>query len=171
MVGVGTAHRLFAVIHRRARSMSLLLAVRRDTVSLTLLRRRRFTMKSVFVSVAMASLFGCGGGGGGSTAPPTNQGTNTPPAAGGVSVNNNVFSPSAKTVGVGTTIQWAWNSCSGDPYGGAQTCTSHSVTFDDGTGSATQDQGTFSKTFNGTGTFNYHCSVHGTAMSGRITVQ
>jgi plastocyanin len=128
-------------------------------------------MKAFFVVLAVASLSGCGGSGGGTTAPPNNQNTNTPPPVGGISVDNNSFSPSAKTVAVGATVQWAWNSCTGDPYYGGTTCTAHSVTFDDGTGSATQDHGSFSKVFNAAGTFNYHCSVHGAAMSGSITVQ
>ena len=126
-------------------------------------------MKAVLVTIAVASLFACGGGGD-STAP-VNHGVNTPPPADGISVNNNSFSPATKAVAVGTTVRWAWNSCSGDPYGGAQSCVSHSVTFDDGTGSATQDQGTFSRTFNAAGTYNYHCSSHGAAMAGSITVQ
>ena len=71
---------------------------------------------------------------------------------------------------MGATVQWAWNSCTGDAYSG-QMCTSHSVTFDDGTTSPTQDQGTFNRTFNAAGTYNYHCLVHGAAMSGSITVQ
>ena len=69
-------------------------------------------MKAFFVVLAVASLYGCGGSYGGTTAPP-NQNTNTPPAAGGISVENNSFNPSAKTVAVGTTVQWAWNSCTG----------------------------------------------------------
>jgi len=126
-------------------------------------------MKAFFVVLTVASVYGCGAGYGGTTAP-SNQPTNTPPPAGGISVENNSYNPSAKTVAVGTTVQWAWNSCTGDPnYGG--TCTAHSVTFDDGTGSAIQDHGTFSKLFNTAGTFNYHCLTHGTAMSGAITVQ
>ena len=125
-------------------------------------------MKAVFVMMAVASLCGCGGGG--STTGPTNNGVNTPPPAGGISVSNNMFTPGTKTVVVGTAVKWAWNSCSGDAYNG-QTCVSHSVTFDDGTTSPTQDQGTFNRTFNTAGTYNYHCSVHGTAMSGTITVQ
>ena len=128
-------------------------------------------MKAFFVVLAVASLSGCGGSGGGTTAPPNNQNTNTPPPVGGISVDNNSFSPSAKTVAVGATVQWAWNSCTGDPYYGGTTCTAHSVTFDDGTGSATQDHGTFSKVFNTAGTFNYHCAVHGSAMTGSITAQ
>ncbi len=81
-----------------------------------------------------------------------------------------MFTPGTKTVAVGTAVKWAWNSCSGDSYNG-QTCVSHSVTFDDGIASATQDQGTYTRTFDVAGTYNYHCSIHGTAMSGTITVQ
>jgi plastocyanin len=126
-------------------------------------------MKGVFVMLAVASLYGCGGGGG-TTTSPTNNGVNTPPPTDGISVSNNMFTPGAKTVPVGTTVKWAWNSCTGDAYNG-QTCVSHSVTFDDGTTSATQDQGTYSRNFTVAGTYNYHCSQHGTAMSGTITVQ
>jgi len=127
-------------------------------------------MKAVFVMLAVASLYGCGGGGGGTTTSPTNNGVNTPPPADGISVSNNMFTPGTKTVAVGTAVKWAWNSCSGDSYSG-QTCVSHSVTFDDGIASATQDQGTYTRTFDVAGTYNYHCSIHGTAMSGTITVQ
>jgi plastocyanin len=127
-------------------------------------------MKGVFVVLAVASLCACGGSGG-STTGPKNQGVNTPPPAGGIEVSNNAFSPVTKTVAVGTMVSWAWNSCTGDAYNG-QTCVSHSVTFDDGTASSPlQDQGTFNKTFNTAGTFTYHCSQHGAAMSGTITVQ
>ena len=127
-------------------------------------------MRGVFVLLAVASFYGCGGGGGGNTTAPPNNGVNTAPPADGISVSNNMFTPDTKTVAVGTAIKWAWNSCTGDGYNG-QTCVSHSVTFDDGTTSPTQDQGTYSRTFNAAGTYNYHCSVHGTAMSGSITVQ
>ena len=83
---------------------------------------------------------------------------------------NNAFSPAATTVTAGTTVVWAWNSCTGDPYGGNQLCASHNVTFDDGsTSSATMDQGTFSKSFPTAGTFTYHCTVH--PMTGTVTVQ
>ena len=100
-----------------------------------------------------------------------NQGVNIPPPAGGISVSNNTFSPGTKTVAVGTSVRWAWNSCSGDVYSG-QTCGSHSVTFDDGTASSPlQDQGTFDKTFSAAGTFTYHCQIHGASMTGTITVQ
>ena len=127
-------------------------------------------MKGFFVVLAVASLYACGGSGG-STTSPMNQGVNTPPPSGAISVTNDMFSPGTKTVAVGTTVKWAWNSCSGDAYNG-QTCVSHSVTFDDGTASSPlQDQGTFDKTFSAAGTFTYHCQIHGASMTGTITVQ
>jgi len=131
-------------------------------------------MKGLFVLLAVASLSGCGGGSGSSsTSPNTNPPkVNTAPPVGGISVTNNLFGPSTKTVAVGTNIQWAWNTCTGDTYNG-QTCVQHSVTFDDGSASSPlQDQGTFNKTFATAGTYAYHCSVHGTTgMTGTITVQ
>jgi plastocyanin len=126
--------------------------------------------RNVCVALALISVGACGGSGG-STAPNNQPTGNTTPPAGGISVTNNNFSPSAKSVAVGTDVKWAWNTCSGDSYSGGQTCVGHSVTFDDGVTSPTQDQGTFNRTFSVAGTYNYHCTVHGTAMAGTITVQ
>ncbi|HEY4670713.1 MAG TPA: plastocyanin/azurin family copper-binding protein [Gemmatimonadaceae bacterium] len=131
-------------------------------------------MKGIFVALTVAAVCACGGSGGGSntTAPKNPPPGNTTTPSGGVSVTNDAFSPGTKTVAVGTTVKWAWNTCSSDPYyGTGQTCTSHSVTFDDGTTSPTQDQGTFERTFSAAGTYNYHCVIHGAAMTGTITVQ
>ena len=129
-------------------------------------------MKGVFVALAFASLSACGGGGYSSTSPPNNSppSGNTPPPSNGISVQNNYFTPGTKTVAVGSEVKWAWNSCTGDTYSG-QTCVAHSVTFDDGTTSPTQDQGTYTRTFTTAGTYNYHCLTHGAAMTGTITVQ
>ena len=122
-------------------------------------------LKQVCTTVAVACLFGCGGSGGGTTGPISN----TPPPPGGISVENNLFSPTSKTVSVGTTVQWAWNSCT-DSYTG-QTCVSHNIVFDDGVTSGVMNQGTYGRTFATAGVYPYHCSVHGAAMSGSITVQ
>ena len=128
-------------------------------------------MKAVLVALAVVGLSACGGGGGGGsqvTSPPPSG--NTPPPSNGISVSNNAYSPATKTIAVGTTVQWSWNSCTGDVYSG-QSCTSHSVTFDDGQTSPTQDQGTYSRMFTTAGTYTYHCAIHGAAMAGTITVQ
>jgi plastocyanin len=127
-------------------------------------------LKQVCTTLAIACVFGCGGSGGDTTSPVTTQPGNTPPPTDGVSVSNDQFTPGTKTVAVGSTVNWAWNSCSSDPYYG-ETCVAHSVTFDDGVTSPTQDKGTFARTFATAGTYSYHCSIHGAAMSGTITVQ
>ena len=133
--------------------------------------------RNVCIALALISATACGGGGGDSSIapppPPPPPSGNTPPPVGAVSVTNNAFSPSAKTVAVNTTVQWAWNSCtgSGDPYGMGETCIAHGVNFDDGITSPTQGQGTYTRTFTVAGVYNYHCPTHGTAMQGSITVQ
>ena len=123
-------------------------------------------LKQLCTTVAIACLFGCGGSSA-STSPPS--GVNTPPPAGGISVINNAFSPTSKTVSVGSAVEWDWNSCTGSP-GYGQTCVSHNIVFDDGISSGLQDQGTYSRTFSAAGTYPYHCAIHGTAMSGSVTV-
>ena len=126
---------------------------------------------SVCMAFALIAASACGGGSGGdqTTGPPAG---NTPPPAGGISVTNNAFSPSAKTVAPGTTVRWAWNTCSGgDGYGGPGTCVAHGVNFADGINSPTQSQGTFNRNFGTAGSYPYTCAVHGSAMSGTVTVQ
>jgi plastocyanin len=125
----------------------------------------------------LAAAVGCGGS---STAPANNGGNttvgNTPPPSdpgsttSDLTVNNNFFDPSSTTVHVNSTVTWTWNACGGDGYGG-QVCTSHGIVFDDGKASGAQTQGTWSRTFTTAGTYKYHCSTHGAAMSGTIVVQ
>lgn len=126
-------------------------------------------MKNIVLALAVASLCACGGYDSSSTGPQNQPSGNTPPPAGGISVTNDVYNPSTKTVVVGATVTWSWNSCTGDPYYG-ETCGQHSVTFDDGITSPTQDKGSFTRTFTAAGTYNYHCVVHA-GMTGTITVQ
>jgi plastocyanin len=126
--------------------------------------------RQVCTTVAIACLFGCGGSGGG-TAPVIN---NTPAPPNGISVENDFFTPTTKTVMNGTAVVWAWNSCTDNGYAGGQTCVAHNIVFDDGSGitSGVMDQGTFTRSFPAPGTYNYHCAIHGAAvMSGSITVQ
>lgn len=124
------------------------------------------------VALSLVAALACSGGGGyGSPSAPSN---NSPPPPNAVTVVNNAFTPAATTVAVGTRVTWTWNTCSGgDGYGGGQqTCVAHDIVFDDGApGSGVQSSGTFGRTFSAAGTFPYHCSIHGTAMSGKVTVQ
>ena len=129
--------------------------------------------------ITFAFLLAAAGCGGSSTAPANNNtggGNNSPPSptqpstSNTITVGNDWFDPTAKPVAVGTKVTWNWNSCGSDGYGG-ETCVTHTVTFDDGAASPGQSGGSWSRTFTAAGTYKYHCSVHGTAMSGTITVQ
>ena len=126
----------------------------------------------LLVGIVMA--VGCGGSSatgtdGGPPPPPPPP----PPPANSVSVTNNSFTPANLTVSPGTTVTWNWSTCSGgDPYGQGQTCVDHSVVLDDGSASSSvQSTGSYAHQFAAAGTYNYHCSVHGTGMSGKIVVQ
>lgn len=92
--------------------------------------------------------------------------SNTPAGGGntgsGISMTNMTFSPATKTVAKGTVVIWTNN----DPY-------AHTVTSNDGTSfnSGNIDAGkTYSYTASVAGTFEYHCLIHGIAMSGTLVV-
>jgi plastocyanin len=88
-----------------------------------------------------------------------------PTATTAVDVRDNVFSPSAITVGTQATVTWTWR--------GSDT---HNVTFEDGQGSSgTQVSGTHGRPFATAGTFRYRCTIHSTSftsgMVGSVAVQ
>jgi plastocyanin len=130
------------------------------------------TTRNVCIALVLVSAAACGGSGGGggySSTPtgPSTPGTGNPSTSAAITVTGSAFSPAATTVPLNTTVQWTWNTCNSDIYG--QTCTAHNVTFDDGVMSNTQDQGSYSRTFNAPGTYTYHCTLH--PMTGSVTVQ
>ena len=85
--------------------------------------------------------------------------TQDPPTGTAVDVQDDFFSPPARSEQVGQSVRWTWRG--GD---------SHNVTFADGPASPTQRSGSFERTFGSAGTFTYQCTVHGAAMSGSVTV-
>ena len=110
--------------------------------------------RSLLAGLAVLLALGCGGGDSNGPTGPTSGGSNT------VTVGNNFFSPATLSVPVGTMVTWNW----------AQGDVAHNVTFDDGQHSETQSSGQFQRTFTAAGTFGYHCTIHGLAMSGTVTV-
>jgi plastocyanin len=139
---------------------------------------RRVALTTIAVAVtACGGSTDSGSGSGSNTTPttPTTPGTTNPGsvATNAVTVSSASFDPANIMVPVGTTVNWDWNSCSGDGYGGYATCVTHQIVFDDGSGvkSDAQSTGTFTRTFNAAGTYKYHCAIHGQSMSGQITVQ
>jgi plastocyanin len=92
--------------------------------------------------------------------------TNTNPGGGTgstISIYGMAYSPASLTVTKGTVVKWV----NDDGY-------AHTVTSNDG---ATFDSGniaagsSYSYTTNTVGTFNYHCTIHGTSMSGTLVVK
>ena len=91
-------------------------------------------------------------GGGGSSSNPPNT----------VVMMNTAFSPSSLTVAMGTTVTWKNND------GFAHTSTSDTGVWE--TGNIAGGAST-TTAFSNAGTFKYHCTIHGFAMSGTIVVQ
>lgn len=83
-----------------------------------------------------------------------------PVSASVIGVRDNLFSPSASVVAVGTSVRWMWEGSN-----------LHSVTFADGPASTVRSTGTFDRQFATAGVFAYQCVVHGVSMSGTVTVQ
>jgi len=84
-----------------------------------------------------------------------------PTATDKVSITNFSFSPASITVKKGSAVTWTNNDS-----------VTHTVTADSGTGPNSGDLApgkTYSFTYNSTGTFAYHCSIH-TDMHGSVTV-
>lgn len=141
-------------------------------------------IRAIVPALCALSIAACGGGGSGggySTGPtggnntPSNPTNNNPVATNAVTLTPDAFSPNNISVAKGTTVSWNWDSCTSpsDGYGGYGTpvCVSHTVTFDDGIASTSQNSGTFTRRFDVAGTFKYHCAIHGTSMSGQVIVQ
>ncbi|HEY3295291.1 MAG TPA: plastocyanin/azurin family copper-binding protein [bacterium] len=89
------------------------------------------------------------------------------PGANEVWMQNTQFNPSSKTVSVGTAL--TWTNKDGIPH----TVTSGAPGSPNGTFDSGNMAGgaTFSHTFSQAGTFPYYCRIHGTMMTGSITVQ
>jgi len=82
----------------------------------------------------------------------------TAPNQATVQVRDNTFDPATATIQAGGTVTWQW-------AGQAQ----HNVTWVNPSGtsdSPTQATGTYTRNFSGAGTYDYFCTVHGTATSG-----
>ena len=112
-------------------------------------------MLAVITSLALAaavSVTGCGD-------------SATGPGGSTINVSDNSFSPSGTTVAAGTTVTWDWKGSS-----------SHNVTWVAGSPAAspTQSSGSYQRTFDTPGTYQYYCTIHGTptsGMHGTVTVQ
>jgi plastocyanin len=76
------------------------------------------------------------------------------------------FSPNPVTIQAGDTVRWTWNSPNHSVRSGTPSQPTNAFS------SGIRDPSdTFSHTFSTAGTFPYFCEVHGSMMTGRVTVQ
>jgi len=117
----------------------------------------------------LAALLACGGGGSDSTGPGTTGGTTgrtggNPVATTAVSMKNTAFTPEAIKVASGAVVTWTNND-------GFQ----HNVVFDNNaanpSGPVNAGEAKALTMPTAAGTYPYHCSIHGTVMSGSVQVQ
>ena len=133
---------------------------------------RTWLLRTVICALAVA-LFGSACGDSSPTVAPTPS--DAPMPAGGIPVNlrtitvsDNGFSPGALQVPIGTQVFWQWT--------GKQ---EHQITgtFKGNNGDVRVESprfkgsGTFSYEFKTNGLFEYHCAVHGEAMSGQVIIK
>ena len=123
------------------------------------MKTRYLLIVAVFVCVILSFEFSCGKSG-------SSYSNTNPPGGGntgaGISMTNMTFSPASKTVAKGTVVTWTNN----DGF-------AHTVTSNDGTSFNSGNinaGGTYSYTASVAGTFEYHCLIHGLAMSGTLIV-
>ena len=74
----------------------------------------------------------------------------------------NIFSPAQVTINVGDMVTWQWSS-------GFHTIQSNTGAW--ATANSDASNPTFSHIFTTPGTYPYFCTIHGSSMSGTITVQ
>jgi len=135
-------------------------------------------MRSPLMILSLAALVACGGGGSGTTGPGTTGGNNTggnntggnntggtgAVATTAVDMKNLAFAPGAIKVGSGATVTWT-----------NQDGVTHNVTFDNAvvppSGPVTAGTAKALTMPTAAGTYPYHCTLHGTAMSGSVQVQ
>ncbi|HTT68120.1 MAG TPA: plastocyanin/azurin family copper-binding protein [Gemmatimonadales bacterium] len=118
-----------------------------------------FALLGSLVACSSSTGYGSGGGSGNS---------NGMPGADQVFMQNVAFVPATRTVSVGTTVQWV-----------NQDGFAHTVTKDSGPGAAFSSGNIgagagFSVRFDSAGTYQYHCSIHGSpgaGMHGTVIVQ
>ena len=120
--------------------------------------------------VPVLALTACGGGGtsdaaaksdGGSSSTQAAAATPTPGPIAKVLISDNKFEPQELTIKAGTTVEWDWSGTN-----------PHSVVLNGTDSGQHTGSGTYTQTFTTAGVvYNYQCGVHGTAMTGKITVQ
>jgi len=133
----------------------------------------RLTLTIGGALVIAATAIGCGGGSNGTPSSPASPSPTPPPPTSSpasatvvitiVGMNGaNSYAPNPTTVQIGQTVAWR------NADGVAHTATANGGAFD--TGSIAPGATSSPITMNAAGSFPYHCTLHGFAMAGTLTV-
>lgn len=113
----------------------------------------------------------CGNGDGYGAATPTDA----PPPAGGIpanlrtiTVSDTGFSPGALQMPIGTEVFWQWTGKQEHQITGTFKGNDGDIPVES---PRLKGSGTFAYEFKTNGLFEYHCAVHGEAMSGQVIVK
>lgn len=128
-------------------------------------------LPSLAFAVALVGI-ACGDGNGdGAAATPTSPGM----PAGGIPVNlrtitvsDTGFSPGALQVPIGTQVFWEWTGKQEHQITGTFKGNDGDIPIES---RRLKGSGTFSYEFKTNGLFEYHCAVHGEAMSGQVIIK
>ncbi len=135
----------------------------------------RTRLLRLLACVMAAGLFGaaCGDGDGGPTVSPTPS--DAPMPAGGIpanlrtiTVSDTGFSPGALQVPIGTEVFWQWTGKQEHQITGTFKSNGGDIPVES---PRLKGSGTFSYEFKTNGLFEYHCAVHGEAMSGQVIIK
>ena len=128
---------------------------------------KRFVVGAALMAAAAITAAACGGGDSKSDSPSGSSANDTAksapvnPNATKIKVTDNAFSPDSVTIKAGGSVVWDW----------AGTSNFHSILVDSQTSGQKSGSGTFEKLFEKPGTIDYQCSIHGSAMKGKIIVE
>lgn len=92
------------------------------------------------------------------TTQPSAQPTGQPSNSASVTIKGLAFSPGEVTIAKGGTVTWT-----------NEDSTTHTVSFASGSSPDLGNGAKYAKTFNETGTFDYHCNIH-PSMTGKVIV-
>ncbi len=131
-------------------------------------------LRTVICALAVALLgSACGDGDGSPTV--TLTPTDAPMPAGGIPVNlrtitvsDTGFSPGALQVPIGTQVFWQWTGKQEHQITGSFKGNDGDIPVES---PRLKGSGTFSYEFKTNGLFEYHCAVHGEAMSGQVIIK
>lgn len=123
------------------------------------MKTRKFIIVSVIVILFIAAFAGCGSTSSPSPSVDAQPSASSAAGSNAVAMKNYAFNPTSITIKKGDTVTWT-----------NEDGATHDVVGDMFNSGNMRKGGTFSYTFNETGTFDYECTLH-SGMVGKVVVE